>query len=333
MRLIHVALSIAAVVVLCSAAPANATLTYASDWQTEGLSLWAARDDGSQAHTLFKSKPGVLVSASSHVSPDGRLVAYERPRSPGSESWLGVIDARGGLTRFLAQDARFLAWSPDSRTIAAVTPPATIGTQQIILIDVHSGIARTLVEATDVKGASFSPRGLQLAYAAGPGLSSGLFTISVNGGPSYTIDDGHRSQWPVWGRSWIAFTRWRQTARRPELALAKADGTNVRVVSHTYHPSILPVDVSQDGKRFLVEVWHPGPYAAAYDLTTGRLRPIGRAESRNIAPSAISDDGRVVLGTRRDAQPRGGSDVVTLPFTGGPVRTLVRHAEEPSWSR
>lgn len=321
------------------AAPAHATLTYATSRSTEGPSIWAARNDGSRAHVLFESKPGLVAGERSHVSPDGRLVAYERPRTTGGPRWLATISATGGRSRFLAQDASFLAWSPDSRTIAASRfLPAGRQQQELLLIDVHTGATRTLVETADIKGASFSPPGGRLVYAAGRGLASGLFTVPVDGGTPARIDDGHRSQWPVWGKRWIAYTRWRETTRRPELALAKPDGTDVREITHARYRSIQAIDVSTDGRRLLLEITKTtSPYAATYDLRTETLRQIGRPARGNgghgVFPHALSGDGRTVLGSSGSLARPGGLDVVTLPFAGGRLDRLVRHAAEPSWSR
>lgn len=331
-------IAILAAAVLAPAA--GATLTYASLWWTEDVSLWAAHTDGGSRHLLYESTPGLVTGGQSHVSPNGRLVVFDRPQAAGGPSWMTLIAVRGGRSRPLVQDGMFLAWSRDSRTIAAaVFLPEGFQQERLLLIDANSGAVRTLADAPDIKGASFSPSGDRLVYASGRGLSSELFTLPTAGGElPTTIGDAHRAQWPVWGNAWIAYTRWQEVTRRPELALVKPAGTLVREVTHTYFPSIHPIDVSADGRRLLLEITKPTvPYAATYDVATGRLRAIGRASRRNgghgVLPYAISRDGTTVLGTSGSLAKPGGLNVVTLPFAGGPLRVLAHHADYPSWSR
>jgi hypothetical protein len=332
-----VGIALAALALLAPAA--GATLTYATSWWTGNDSIWAAHNDGSSRHLLFESSPGLVAGSQSHVSPNGRLVVFDRPQTAGGPRWMTLIAATGGLSRPLAQDAMFLAWSPDSRTIAAaVFLPEGRQQERLMLIDVASGAVRPLIEVPDIKGASFSPRGDRLVYAAGAGLSSEIFTIPVAGGELPTnIGDGHRAQWPVWGTSWIAYTRWREVTRRPALALVKSSGTLVREITHAHYPRIQPMAWSANGTRLLLNVSRPTDYAATYDLRTGKLRPIGRASSQNgghgAFPYAISRDGTTVLGTSGSLAKVGGLNVVTLPFGGGKLHVLVRHATYPSWSR
>ena len=340
-RGIRVIVGIAVLAAMALLAPvANATLTYASMWWTESTAIYSAHNDGHARHVLFESTPGLVTGGTSHVSPNGRLVVFDRPQTVGGPSFLTVAPAAGGPSRALVQDGMFLAWSPDSRTIAAaVFLPAGPQRERLMLIDARSGAVRTLVDTATIKGASFSPRGDQLAYAAGNGLGSELFTIPVGGGTPINIGDGHRAQWPVWGKSWIAFTRWQQTAKRPELALAKADGTLVREITHTYIPGIKPIDWSASGRRLLLQITRPSvPYAATFDLHGETIRPIGREtratnHGHSVLPYAISRDGTTVLGTWGSMAKPGGLSVVTLPFKGGKLHTLVRHATYPSWSR
>ena len=49
--------------------------------------------------------------------------------------------------------------------------------------------------------------------------------------------------------------------------------------------------------------------------------------------AGLSRDGSTVLATTGGLEPGAGSAVVTAPFAGGPVTTLIRGGFAPSWNR
>jgi hypothetical protein len=60
-------------------------------------------------------------------------------------------------------DVLTFAWSPDSKTIAAVVGPE-IGAKRLVLIDVATGTQRTVARGA-FAGVSFAPAGDQIVYS------------------------------------------------------------------------------------------------------------------------------------------------------------------------
>ena len=80
---------------------------------------------------------------------------------------LGLIPAAGGRARTLLanrQDEGTVAWSPDSRTVAAVMG-RELGTKRLLLIDVPTATAQTVSSGFEFAGVQFSPDGTQLVFA------------------------------------------------------------------------------------------------------------------------------------------------------------------------
>lgn len=77
-----------------------------------------------------------------------------------------LAPAGGGTSRTLLtnwQDTFYLAFSPDSKTIAALRGPE-VGKRKLVLIDVATG-TQTVVASGYFSGFSFSPDGTELAYS------------------------------------------------------------------------------------------------------------------------------------------------------------------------
>ena len=98
---------------LAAAAPAGATIVF--EKSPFRPTVWAAADDGSDRVQLAD---GELPQ----ISPDGQLVAYETPYRGTTRPTLRVIAVTGGESRRLLNPVWYrFAFSPDSKTIAAVT--------------------------------------------------------------------------------------------------------------------------------------------------------------------------------------------------------------------
>src|SRR6476660_4545637 len=116
----------AAAAALALPAVAGATLAYVK--APLNPAVYAAADDGSGSHRLG---PG----SNPRVSPDGESVAYLR-EGPGGAQELKLAPAQGGASRPLMsgwREAFYLAFSPDSQTIAALRGPE-IGKLELVLI-------------------------------------------------------------------------------------------------------------------------------------------------------------------------------------------------------
>src|SRR3954451_13782597 len=182
----------AGVASLAAAAPAGATIVFEKN--PFRPAVYAAADDGSGR---IKLADGELPK----ISPDGTTVAYETPYLANTRPTLRVIPAIGGASPLGVQPVWFsFGFSPDSRTIAAVTGKE-VGRKRLVLIDVATG-AMSRVASGQFSGFSFSPDGARLLYAralkdAYPPRSD-LFTVPVAGGGLPTaLTTDHRSVDPV----------------------------------------------------------------------------------------------------------------------------------------
>ena len=99
---------------------------------------------------------------------------------------------------------------------------------------------------------------------------------------------------------------------------------------------LFPVAWSRNGRRILAG--NSSPLFEA-DLDAWAVDPVHRRwhlVSHGLTPTALSRDGRFVIGQTGDAEKTGIdiSDVVrTTWLAHGPHTVLIRHAWEPSWTR
>ena len=138
------------------------------------------------------------------ISPDGQLVAYETPYRGLTRPALRVIPVTGGAVAAPAQSGLVqLAFSPDSRTIAAISGKE-VGQKRLVLIDVASGKTRTVAHG-QFSGFSFSPDGSTLVFARALKDSypprSDLLVVPVAGGLPAAPDEGPPLRRPRLGRA------------------------------------------------------------------------------------------------------------------------------------
>ena len=67
------------------------------------------------------------------------------------------------------------------------------------------------------------------------------------------------------------------------------------------------------------------------DPVTGQVRRLG-SQAQGLVGWGLSRDGNTVLATTGGPDPND-SNVVAVPYNGGKLRVLARHARMPSWSR
>lgn len=296
--------------------------------------VWAAHDDGSAAHRLARG-------SAPHVSPDGKLVAYA------SSHGLGVVSAAGGQPRILIpsgwQDEPTLAWSPDSKTLVAVTGRSEIATKHLAWLDVASGrILRTIASGYDFFGADFSPDGSRVIYTRAPTvkMNTDLFIVALATGRVRRFTHDQRSAAALWGRGWIVFARSRKPARsndapKQDLYLMKPARTDVHRLTFT-NPGFLlagltPMAWSAASNRLLAEfVGQDTSYAETVNPSTGQVRRVGSV-AQGLVGYALSRDGRSILAATGGPDPSD-SNVVSVPYGGGKLRVLARHAHSPDWS-
>jgi Tol biopolymer transport system component len=315
----------------------NKLSAHGSHW-----SVWSASDDGSNAKKIAAD------GLSPRISPDGLTVAYQSVYGQlGTRPQLLTVPTAGGKRSILLDpqwDPDTMAWSPDSKTIAAVTGHE-VGTKRLVLIDVATGNSRT-VASGEFYGVGFSPTGGAIVYAraAKDGFPprSSLWVAPVDGGNPVKITSGHPDVSPAWGPQAIVFARQRKPPRRydawkQDLYLLAPGGMPKRLTFQK--PSFLlyglsPVSLSADGTRLLAQFGgQDTAFAQTVDPVTGKVRTVG-LQSDGIVGSALSHDGTTILATQGEFEdPSNRTNVVTVPYDGGRPHVLVRHALSPDWNR
>jgi len=172
--------------------PARVALVYATPVGDRPLAtreiIYRASPTGTHAVRL-------AVGADPAISPDGRWVAYvggtvDQPRG------LRLIGSAGGSPRPLPVTSRSpVAWSPDSRLLAASRE------RGVTIVDVRSGRATTIRLPEASGGFSFSPGGRTLAFQHSTGRGPDIYAVSTGGGAVRRLTDDGRSESPLWGRA------------------------------------------------------------------------------------------------------------------------------------
>lgn len=330
-------------------AAAQATLAYVRN--PANPTVFTANDDGSGAKKL-------VAGSNPHVSPDGKIVALlHQGASPKSTPEMVLAPADGSAPpTVLAKGWRFpevFAWSPDSQLVVAVLGPE-LGKQRLVLIDTVTGAQRTIAQGF-FNGVSFSPDGGQLVYAKAGAEAfpprSDLFRIevlppgavSVKAVVPQRLTKDHNSSSPLWGPQKIVFVKTvdgkkRKYGPKNELYLVNPNGKGVKRLTHTKVDPLLqgltPTDWSASGNRLLAEFGgQDTSYAVRVNPKTGAQKPIGKAGEQGFVGTALSGDGKLVLGFEGGFDPGNNHDVVTVPYAGGKPKLLVKNASEPDWSR
>lgn len=326
-------------------AAAQATLTYIRN--PFHPAVFVANDDGSAAR---KIEAGELP----RVSPDGNSVAYLH-MGPKDAEELKVASVEGGTSRTLMSNFRepfYLEWSPDSTLLAALRG-RELGKRKLVLIDVATGVQRVVAQGF-FSGFGFSPDGGELVYAKA-GVEkfpprSDIFrvqflppgVVSVAAEKTERLTSDHRSSFPLWGPTKIVFVKTLDANKRKygpknELYLMNPNGKGVKRLTHTKVPQLLqglfPTDWSASGNQFLAEFeGQDTSYAVKVNPKTGGQKPVGEAGEQGFVGTALSSDGKFVLGFEGGFDPGNSHDVVRIPYAGGKPKVLANNAFEPDWS-
>jgi Tol biopolymer transport system component len=338
---------LAFVALLAFPVAAQATLTYARN--PLNSQVFVAEDDGSGARKIGRGR-------TPHVSPDGQWVAYLREGEKNAQE-LKLAPVAGGPARTLMvgwRESSTFAWSADSKTIAALRGPE-IGKRNLVLIDVAGG-KQTVVANGYFSGFSFSPDGTEIAYARSGSEKypprSDVFrfpvpipgVVNVRAPEPVRLTSDHRSSDPLWGPTGqIVFVKTVEAKKRKygpknELFLMNPQGKGVRRLTNTKVPPLLqglfPTDWSADGTRLLAEFeGQDTSYAVTVNPKTGAQQPVAEAGENGFVGTALSADGKQVLGFTGGFDPSGGHKVVTVPYAGGKPKVLAKNGLEPDWSR
>ena len=329
----------AAAALLGIPAAAQATLAYVK--APLHRAVYAAADNGSGAHKIGQG-------SNPHVSPDGNSIAYLH-EGPGHAQELKLAPASGGPSRTLLKawrDPFYLAFTPDSKTIAALSGPE-LGKRELVLI---GGGARRVVAIGYFNGFSFSPDGSELVYSKGATEAlpshSDIFRVPAEGGKAVRLTNDRVSLDPLWGPDGtIVFVRQlggkkRKYGPKNDLFTMNREGRRVRRLTHTKVEPLLqglfPTEWSGNGSRLLAEFeGQDTSYAVTVNPKTGAQKALDKRNQgeTGFVGTAISGDGTAVLGYTGGFDPGSKHDVATFPYGGGKAKVLAKNAFEPDWSR
>lgn len=319
---------------------AQATLTYVKNPMKPAV--FVANDNGGGA---FRVGPG----SNPKVSPDGDVIAYAHESSGGKQELRLAATEGGGSSAVLSglQDGFHLAFSPDSKLIAALRGPE-LGERKLVLIDVTSGTFLRTLASGYFGGFSFSPDGTELVYSRSAKedfeSNTDLYRVPIAGGKAVRLTKDHVSLEPLWGPSdRIVFVKLlgakqRKYGPKNELFLMSPSGGQVKRLTNTKVGALLqgltPTAWSDNGSRLLAEfVGQDTSYAVTVNPQTGAQRRIGPGGEQGFVGTAISGDGTTVLGFTGGFEPGPDHRVATIPYGGGKEKTLVKGGYEPDWSR
>ena len=336
-KLVVALLAVAALLALPAAA--QATLAYSKNLFHPHI--WVAQDNG-------KGGKVIGVGRNAHVSPNGKLVIFEREgKNHTPEMRLYNVETKKTTTIFTPwRETYTVAWSPDS-TMVAAQRGGELGTRSLYVIDVETGKLRRVATGY-FSGVSFSPDNKELAF----GLSateefpakSDIFRIPVASGAAHQLTQDHVSGYPLWGpQGQIVFVKQlgakqRRYGPKNDLYLMNADGKGVKRLTHTeVNPlaqGLFPTAWSASGNQLLTEFGgQDQSYAVTVNPKTGAERNLspGNAET-GFAGVALSPDGKTVLGYLGGfGGPGAEQKIVTVPYAGGKAKTLVKGGFNPSW--
>lgn len=335
----------------CLIVPASSQATLTFTRNPLNPAVFVANDNGSAARK-------VGLGSSPHVSPDGQTIVFYRVGKGNQPADLMVAAATGGAPRKLLsnwQDPFVFAWSSDSSTIAVLRGPE-VGKPRLITVNLASGEQHT-IDRGYFSGVSFAPEGSeQLVYAKAAResfpprsdvyridiLPPGAVSVAAEEPQRLTTD--HRSFSPLWGPSGrIVFVKHlgeksRKYGPKNDLFLMNPNGKGVKRLTRTRVEPLLsglsPTEWSADGNRLLAEFGgQDTSYAVAVNPRTGAERPLTRQREVGFVGTALSSDGKLVLGSLGGFEPGPGHKVVGIPYSGGKPKLLASNASEPDWSR
>jgi Tol biopolymer transport system component len=338
-----------ALLVVLVAIPAMAQATLVFSRNPFNPSVWSAAGNGSGARRL-------ATGSNPRVSPNGQIVAFlHQGKGRSSQPELMLVPANGSapVSRLVTgwRETSTFAWSPDSASIAAVLGPE-LGAKRLVLIDVVSGAQLTVARGF-FSGVSFAPEGGQLVYGRAasedfpPRSDVYRFEIpigqSVRYVPPVQLSHDHRSLNPLWGpNGTIVFVKQlgakqRRYGPKNELYLMNPAGKRVRRLTHTKVDPLLqglyPTAWSDSGNQLLAEFnGQDTSYAVTVNPRTGAQRPVTKAREQGFAGTALSADGRSILGMTGGFEPGPGHKVLSIPYGGGRPKILAKNAFDPEWS-
>jgi hypothetical protein len=294
------------------AAPTGAKLAYQKRGpQNKTQGVYVARDDGSDPHKI-------AGGYSPYISPTGHRVAYF---GKGRRS-LYVVGVGGRNRRLLIPGAydpglgEMLGWRQDDRRVVAAG--FKDGDTPGYLANVREGTRLRVGQGPEFRGASFAPSGSKFALGDADGVAWGMAVVRTDPLRRRYIGSGYA---PKWGARGLAFAR-------SDRIIVRDNSGKRRTVLRESAERLYPIDWSDDGRVLLVAAKAPGvpqrdPWRAL--LVEPQSGEVVRVPSHLGEIWGLSGNGRAVLAEK-------GRDVVSVNAAGG-LRTLVREAAHPTWTK
>jgi Tol biopolymer transport system component len=310
----------------------------------QNTTVWIAAADGTGARQLGVADAPVL-------SPDGTLVAAQNfgPKGPS----LIVFKVAGGrLTMSAAiakQSVSPLAWSPDSRYLAAAVQSTGQGfgpgSAALDVIDVTTGKITASAPGV-ISGASFEPgTSDQVVFGLARSLRytapTNLYSMPADGSapPTQLTHDG-RSTNPVWGPSGIIFDSVTPRGKNaaPLYQIVVLSGGKRTQITHMKVPQLedglMPIAVSADGTKLVAEyVGEDTSQGYTVDLATHKVVALTVPKQENSAYGISSDGTRVLVTYGGFEGPSTHAVIATMPFGGGKPTVLIHGGYQPSWNQ
>jgi Tol biopolymer transport system component len=334
-------LILAVAALLAVPAAANATLAYTTNIFHPHVTV-AKSDNG-------KGAKRIGAGTNPKVSPDGKLVVFEREPANGKGPEMRLYDVASGKTKTIFspwRDSYSFAWSPDSTMVAALRG-GELGSRTLYVVDVETG-KLTRIATGYFDGLSFSPDSKELAFGLAAAesfpLKSDVYRYPLAGNAAHALTRDQMSGYPLWGPTGqIAFVKFlgakqRQYGPKNDLFLMNGDGKGVKRLTHTkVNPltqGLYPTAWSASGKQLLAEYGgQDTSYAVAVNPRTGvetNLSP-GNTETGFVGVN-LTADGKTVLGYLGGyGGPGSQLKIASVRYAGGKPKILVRGGFSPSW--
>jgi hypothetical protein len=315
---------------LLVAPAAGAALVYVKKTNTPKPQVWLADDDGANARKLGTGSGPV-------ISPDAKWVAWR-------DVARGMVLLRKTEGRNVTRVAHSLQigevkFSPDSKQLGVALR------SRLLVYDLKAHEAATVAHGV-IRGFSFSPDSRNIVYGSS-GRSDAfdapadLYVLALGSEGKTRITRDRKSLNPLWGTAGeIVFDR--QTLRRNDaprfnVFAIHPDGGALRRITSLRVPTLLsglvPLDMSAAGHRLLAEfTGQDTAVGFAVNPLSGNTRALSKDSEGGFVASALSADGRTVLGMTGGPDPGRRHDVVTLPYAGGKPTVLVKRATDPDWT-
>lgn len=320
-----------AALALLMTAPAEATLVYVKNAGELDTRVWVAQDDGAQPRRIGRGH-------SPRISDDGRWVAWIQPGSP-DQLMMRLAD-RSRKARVVARSA-FISefkFSPDSKSVGMV-----LG-RRLFVYDIRER-EEVRVASGSIRGFSFSPDSRSVAFGtAGRNdaldAPSDLYSVALEDRTRQRITRDRKSLNPLWRADGIIHDRMRvRMGDAPSYNLfeVQPDGGSLRRITRLritpLMSGLVPLEASADGGRLLAQfIGQDTSVAFRVNPATGKTKALDTDFENGLVGFDLTADGRTVLGHTGGPDPRADHNVVTIPYTGGEPRVLVRRASFPDWN-